>query len=128
MTECCDNFSTVTTSAERLPNPIWEAHDDCGYKAQRKGVAGTQYKAFMPVKFGTVPGTVVPALDGVDAIGFSTVDLLATATNNNVSVVQFAYRVDWADVALAVGASPTDPAAWWAMVANLKNVIKTLTF
>ena len=129
MTDCCDNFATTITMADREANPIWRAHDDCGYKAQYKGLVGTDYPAFMPVKFGATPGTVEPAPDGVDAIGFiSSGAVPVVAGAENLTVVQFAAEVAWADVAVAVGASPTDQAAWWAMAANLANVVKTLKF
>lgn len=128
MSDCCNDFVSTVTTADRLPNPIWIAHDDCGYPATYKGVVGTQYNKFMPVKFGATPGTVEPALDGVDAIGISMDTKLASATDANLHIVQFASTMAWADIAAAVGASPTDAAAYWAMLQNLHGVVKTITF
>ena len=114
MTDCCTGFSTTTTSAERSGNALFRALDDCGDKAIYLGVVGTQYADMMPVKFGAAPNTVEPALDGVDAIGFVNGDPLASAKNPMLSVTRTGH-VKWADVAPAVGESPTDAAAWWAI-------------
>lgn len=114
MTDCCTEFGTVQTLADREPNPIWKAHDDCGYQAAYKGLVGTSYLAFMPVRAGAAPGTVEPALDGVDAIGLalSTKDPVVLG-NESITVARSIANASWADVAAAIGADPLDPAAWW---------------
>ena len=126
---CCDNFAQTSASADRLPNPIIRDHDECGYPVPFKGVVGTNYPDNMPVKLGTAPGTVEPAPDGVDAIGIVTTPKEPVVAGSEVLTVKtFVAEMDWADIAAAVGASPTDQAAWWAMVPNLINVVKYLKF
>ena len=129
MTECCDNFSASTVSVDRLPNPIWRAHDACGYKAAYKGLVGTNYPDFVPVKLGAAPGTVEPALDGVGAIGFVPGGKSpVVAGDENLTVVRSAAEVAWADMAPAVGASLTDHAAWWAIHMELAKAGIYVTF
>ena len=113
---CCNEFSTASTSADRLPNPIWRADDDCGYKAVYKGVVGSSYPRFVPVKPGTAPGTVEPAPDGVNAIGFcDTAKEPVAAGDENLTIVRSAAEVAWADMAPAVGELASDQSAWWAV-------------
>lgn len=120
MSDCCNDFASTATVVDRIPNPIWRAHDDCGYKAQYKGVVGLNYPRFMPVKAGAAPGTVEPAPDGVGAIGFSdTAKEPVVAGDENITVVRRAAEVAWADMAPAVGAVATDAAAWWAVHVEL---------
>lgn len=129
MSDCCNDFAVTTAAATREPNPIWRAHDDCGYKAVYKAAAaGVQFNRFMPVKPGTAPGTVVPAPDGVDAIGLADVTKLTTATDLNVTVVRKAAEVSWADVAAAIGASPTSQAAWWPVHVEMAKIGVYITF
>jgi hypothetical protein len=128
MSDCCTDFATTTASVDREPNPIWIAHDDCGYKAQYKGPVGTQFNRFMPVKPGAAPGELVPALNGVDAIGFADVTKLTTATDQEITVVRKAASVAWADVALAVGASAFNQAAWWAVHVQMAKIGIYVTF
>ena len=112
MSDCCADFSTNIVTATRDGNPLFRSLDDCGDKTIYQAVVATQYRDRMPVKFGTVPGTVIPALDGVDAIGFANGDLLAAAGNTALSVTRTGH-IKWADVALAIGAVATSQAAWW---------------
>jgi hypothetical protein len=126
---CCDTFGQSTATADRLPNPIIRDHDECGYPVAFKGVVGTNYPDNVPVKLGAVPGTVEPALDGVGAIGIVTTPKEPVVAGSEVLTVKtFVAEMAWADIATAVGASPTDQAAWWAMVPNLINVVKYLKF
>lgn len=114
MVECCAGFSSTETTAERGPNPLFRALDDCGDKAIYTAPAATQFRMMMPVKpvVGT-PGRVEPALDGVGAIGFSNEDKLTVAAGEMLSVTRTAGAIKWADVAVAIGALPTSQAAWW---------------
>lgn len=126
---CCDTFEQTTASADRLPNPIIRDHDECGYPVAFNGVVGTNYPENMPVKLGTVVGTVLPAPDGVDAIGIvSSPKVPVVAGSTVLNIKTFVAEMDWADLAVAVGASPTSQSAWWAMVPNLINVVKYLKF
>lgn len=114
MVDCCDGFSSTLTSAERGPNPLFRALDDCGDKAIYTAPAATQFRVHMPVKFvpGT-PGRVTPALDGADAIGVSNEDKLTVGAGEMLSVTRTAGAIKWIDVAAAIGADPTSQAAWW---------------
>lgn len=113
MSECCDGFSSTTTTAEREHNALFRSLDDCGDKAIYTAPAATQFRVHMPVKFvpGT-PGRVTPALDGVDAIGVSNEDKLTVGAGAMLSVTRTGH-IKWVDVAAAIGASPTSQAAWW---------------
>lgn len=129
MSDCCDNFSTTITEVDREPNPIWRAHDDCGYKGVYKGLVGTNYPAFMPVKFGAAPFTIEPAPDGVDAIGFVSGGATPVVVGGeNLTVVRKAAEVSWADMAPAVGAVATNAAAFWAVHQELAKVGIYVTF
>lgn len=114
MADCCAGFSSTETTAERGPNPLFRALDDCGDKAIYTAPAATQFREMMPVKFvpGT-PGRITPALDGADAIGFSNEDKLTVGAGELISITRTAGAIKWKDVAAAVGASPTSQAAWW---------------
>lgn len=113
MVDCCDGFSSNITTAERGPNPLFRALDDCGDKAVFTAPAATQFRVHMPLKFvpGT-PGRMTPALDGVDAVALSNEDKLTVGAGALLSVTRTGH-VKWADVAAAIGASPTSQAAWW---------------
>jgi len=129
MTDCCDTFGTTTVDAIREANPIWRAHDECGDKAVYKGNIGDSIKAFMPVQAGMLPGVVVPAPDGINAIGvaWTTVDPVVTG-DEYITVVRRAAVIKWADMAAAVGGDPLSAAGWWAYHVNLAKIGIFVTF
>jgi hypothetical protein len=129
MSDCCDNFTTTAPlTATRVPNCIVRTHDDCGYKASYKGKASANFPEFVPVKFGTAPGELEPALDGVDAIGIASGELLAATVDRRMSVYRNVAEISWSCMAPAVGALPTDAAAWWAIHKELAKVGIFVTF
>ena len=123
MSDCCNDFAQSVTTVEREPNPIWRAHDDCGYKAVYKGLVGSNYPRFMPVKAGAAPGTVEPAPDGVDAIGVTdTAKAPVVLGAEGLTIIRHAADISWADMAPAVGELATDQAAWWAVHVELAKI------
>lgn len=116
--DCCAGFEQNEVTVERTPNPVFRPLDDCGDKGQYKSVEGEEYKVGMPVKFGEDPNTVVPAPDGVDAIGLSLASFVATAEQEPVTAWRTGH-VYWREIAPALDMSVTSEAEWWAIHTEL---------
>lgn len=111
MSQCCDDFQSNEVEVVREPNPIFRGLNDCGDKGSYLGVDGTEYKVGMPVKPGSNPGEVVPALDGVGVIGLSLTTITAT-TGDKITVWRTGH-VRWSDIAESIGKDPLSESDWW---------------
>lgn len=109
---CCNNFETNKVEVTRSPNPVFRALDTCGDKGQYKALTGAEYKVGTPVKFGDT-GAVVPALDGVDAIGLALDEFIAE--DGDKVLVQRTGHVYFSVIAEAIGKDATSETDWWAI-------------
>lgn len=120
MSNCCAGYTQESIEITSSKGPIIRPLDNCGNKANFTDVGGEIYEFAMPIKFGSNPGEVVPALDGVDAIGLSLGSI--TATGGEPLLVQRTGHAYWSDVAEAIGGDSTSQAEWWAIHKELSKV------
>lgn len=125
MSDCCFGFSTNSTSADRVANPIIRPLNDCGDRANFPANAGDVFAFGTPVKLDADSDHVVPALDGVDAIGLSMTEYAASVAEDPV-LVQRTGHIYWSEMAVATGATgdlgAADKLAFLAVRAELQKI------
>lgn len=117
---CCFGFQQSGYTVTVKPGMKTCGLDNCGDKDSYLTDGASEYIAGMPVKFDAAAGVVVPALDGVDAMGVVLCTVMANSPACKI-LVQRTGHIDWCYVHEAVGAEIDDNAAWWALHVELSK-------